>query len=171
MFQSRVASRSSHSRFYTMASKPSNRILPDIVAAFWGFHWSLGRRCLPLLQINGPAPKSHHWSEEADPRRSRNLAAGNHARRFREVLQKMQTEKFEKTRRHTVFADASLPLSLLSSKGTFSQPFKEKCISDVTRICTIIIFHLSKLWTFKFSILRDVLFLVRLQGKLDIDHS
>ena len=36
-------------------------------------------------------------------------------------------------------------LSLLSSKSTFSQSFKEKCISEVARICSIIIFHLSKL--------------------------
>ena len=30
--------------------------------------------------------------------------------------------------------------------STFSQPFKKKCISDVLRIGSIIIFHLSKLW-------------------------
>ena len=35
----------------------------------------------------------------------------------------------------------------------------------------IIIFHLSKLWKAKFSIQCDVIFLVRLQGKFDIDHS
>ena len=32
-------------------------------------------------------------------------------------------------------------------------------------------FHLSKLWKAKFFILCDVIFLVRLQGKFDIDHS
>ena len=37
-----------------------------------------------------------------------------------------------------------LTLSLPSSKSTFSQPSKEKCISEVARICSIIIFHLSK---------------------------
>ena len=39
------------------------------------------------------------------------------------------------------------------------------------RICIKIIFHLSKLWKAKFSLLCDVIFLVRLQGKFDIDHS
>ena len=65
----------------------------------------------------------------------------------------------------------TLTLSLLSSKSTFSQPFKEKCVSEVVRICSIIIFHLSKLWKVKFSILCGVIFMVRLQGKFDIDHS
>ena len=32
-----------------------------------------------------------------------------------------------------------------SSKSIFSQPFKEKCISEVVRIGGEIIFHLSKL--------------------------
>ena len=58
-----------------------------------------------------------------------------------------------------------------SSKSPFSQPFKEKCISEVARIGSIIIFHLRKLWKAKFSILCDVIFLVRLQEKLEIDHS
>ena len=44
-------------------------------------------------------------------------------------------------------------------------------MSDVARICSTITFHLSKLWNIKFSILCDVIFLVRLQGKFDIDHS
>ena len=44
-------------------------------------------------------------------------------------------------------------------------------MSDVARICSIITFHLSKLWRVKFSILCDVIFLVRLQGNFDIDHS
>ena len=48
---------------------------------------------------------------------------------------------------------------------------KRKCISEVARICITIIFHLSKLRKVKFSILCDVIFLVRLQGKFDIDHS
>ena len=48
---------------------------------------------------------------------------------------------------------------------------KRKCISDVLRIGSIIIFHLSKLWKAKFSILYDVIFLARLQGKFEIDHS
>ena len=41
----------------------------------------------------------------------------------------------------------------------------------VVRIGSVIIFHVSKLWKSKFSILCDVIFLVRLQGKFEIDHS
>ena len=52
-------------------------------------------------------------------------------------------------------------------KGTFSQPVKEICIRDVVRI----IFNLSKLWKAKFFILCDAILLVRLQVKLEIDHS
>ena len=48
---------------------------------------------------------------------------------------------------------------------------KRKCISKVVRICIKIIFHLSKLWKAKFSLLCDVIFIVRLQGNFDIDHS
>ena len=44
-------------------------------------------------------------------------------------------------------------------------------MGEVVRIGSVIIFHLSKLWKAKFSILRDVIFLVRLQEKFDIDHS
>ena len=65
----------------------------------------------------------------------------------------------------------ALTLSLLSSKSTFSKPFKRKCISEVARIVSIIIFHLSKLWKAKFSKLCDVIFLLMLLGKFDIDHS
>ena len=40
---------------------------------------------------------------------------------------------------------AQLTLSLPSSDlSTFSQPFKEKCIGEVVRNSSIIIFHLSK---------------------------
>ena len=35
----------------------------------------------------------------------------------------------------------------------------------------MIIFHLSKVRKAKFFILCDVIFLVRLQGKVEIDHS
>ena len=34
----------------------------------------------------------------------------------------------------------------------------------------MIIFHLSKVWKAKFFILCDVIFLVRLQEKFEIDH-
>ena len=36
-----------------------------------------------------------------------------------------------------------LTVSFPSSKRTFSQPFKEKCISDAVRIGSVIIFHLK----------------------------
>ena len=55
--------------------------------------------------------------------------------------------------------------------STFSQKFKEKSMSDVVRIGSIIIFHLSKLWKGKFFILCDVLFLERLQEKFEIGQS
>ena len=54
--------------------------------------------------------------------------------------------------------------------ATFFQPFNEKCMCEVGRIASIIIFHLSKLWKAKFFILCGVIFVVRLQGKFDIDH-
>ena len=38
-------------------------------------------------------------------------------------------------------------------KYTFSQPFQDKCISEVARIGSIIIFNLSKLWKARFFIL------------------
>ena len=37
-------------------------------------------------------------------------------------------------------------LKIKTQNGSFSQPFKEKCISEVVRIGNIIIFHLSKLY-------------------------
>ena len=48
---------------------------------------------------------------------------------------------------------------------------KKHNLSDAMRIGSIIIFHLSKLWKAKFFILCDVIFLVRLQGKFENDHS
>ena len=64
-----------------------------------------------------------------------------------------------------------LTFSLPSSKSTSSQPFKEKCISVVARIVSLIIFHLSMLWKAKFFILCDEIFVLRLQEKFEIDHS
>ena len=62
-------------------------------------------------------------------------------------------------------------LSLLSSKLVHSPNVSNReCICDLLRIGSIIIFHLSKLWKAKFFILCNVIFLVRLQGKFDIDH-
>ena len=70
-----------------------------------------------------------------------------------------------------IFLSSSLTLSLLSLKVYSPNLLKRKCISEVARIGSIIIFHLSKLWKAKFSILFDVIFLLRLQGKFDIDQS
>ena len=58
-----------------------------------------------------------------------------------------------------------LTLSLPSSKSTFCQPFKE---SDAMRIGSIIIFFIWVSYE-KFFTLCDVIFLVRLQEKFDID--
>ena len=74
-------------------------------------------------------------------------------------------------RKEVCLESGYLTLPLPSSKSTFSQPFQEKCISEVVRICSIIIFHLSKLWKAKFFILCDVIFLVRLQEKFEFYHS
>ena len=49
--------------------------------------------------------------------------------------------------------------------------FWRAMLLEVLRIGSIIIFHLSKLWIARFSIFCDVIFLVRLQGKFEIDHS
>ena len=65
---------------------------------------------------------------------------------------------------------AMLLLAHVPRKGlTLSLP---KCISEVARIGSIIIFHLSELWKVKLFILWDSIFLVRLQGKFEVsDHS
>ena len=60
-------------------------------------------------------------------------------------------------------------LSLPSSKSTFSQPFNRKCISEVERIGSIIIFHLNKLWKAKFSTLCVMLYFLRgCRGNLEL---
>ena len=53
-------------------------------------------------------------------------------------------------------------------KSTFSQPFKEKCISEVVVFGSIIISQLSKLCQARFFIACDVIFLVGLQGNLKL---
>ena len=66
----------------------------------------------------------------------------------------------------------SIGLTLLLpqiSESTFSQPFKSSR-SDIVRIGSII-FYLRKLGKAKFFVLCGVVLLVRLQGKLEIDHS
>ena len=52
-----------------------------------------------------------------------------------------------------------LTLSLPSSQSTFSQLLKRKCISEVVRIDSVIIFHLCKRWKAKFFILCGVTFM------------
>ena len=72
-------------------------------------------------------------------------------------------------RRHSVRGFEMWFLSLLlPSSKKFSQPFRRKCISNVERIVSIIIFHLSELWKAKFVILWGVTFLVWLQGELEL---
>ena len=66
------------------------------------------------------------------------------------------------------------PLTLLLpswKKKNSPNLLKEKCIGEVVRISSIIIFHLSKLWGANFFTLFDVLFLARLQEKFGINHS
>ena len=62
--------------------------------------------------------------------------------------------------------DRSCPTHSWAQKVPSPNLLKRKCISGVARICIIIIFHLSKLWKAKFSILCDVIFLARLQENL-----
>ena len=70
-----------------------------------------------------------------------------------------------------VWVHISSTISLPSLKSTFSQPFKEKCKSEVVRIGSIIKFRMSKLREAKFFTLCDAIFLVRLQGKFGVDHT
>ena len=49
--------------------------------------------------------------------------------------------------------------------------WREIGIGEAVRIGSMIILHLSKRWKANLFILCDVIFLVRLQGKLYIDHS
>ena len=88
-----------------------------------------------------------------------------------QALKERQLQLFFSWYNNILIVSRAISLSFPSSKTTFSQHFKEKCISDVVRIGSTIIFHLSKLWKAKFFILCDVIFLVRLQGKFEIDHS
>ena len=65
----------------------------------------------------------------------------------------------------------SQSLTPISSRSTFSQPFKDKCMWGSERIGSIIILHLSKRWKTKFFILCDAILLSMLQEKFEIDHS
>ena len=64
------------------------------------------------------------------------------------------------------------PFTPKFKKYNYSLNFLQRlCMGKVVRIARILIVHQSKLWKDKFSILCDVIFLARLQGKYDIDHS
>ena len=64
-----------------------------------------------------------------------------------------------------------LTLSLPSAKTTFCLPSKRNVwVKWSSENWYIIIFHLSKLWKAKVFTLCDVIFLVRLQRKFEIDH-
>ena len=79
------------------------------------------------------------------------------------------------TRRRDIFLEiigqVSSTLSLPSSKKYILPTFQDKCMSEVMRIGSIIISHLSKLWKVKFLILCDVISLARLQEEFEIDRS
>ena len=90
------------------------------------------------------------------------------------VFVSLGAEKFDRHSRGDLLPSLQFFLcytSLPSSRNTFFRPFKEKCKSEVVRIGGIIIFHPSKLLKAKFFLLCGVIFLVRLQAKLEIDHS
>ena len=65
----------------------------------------------------------------------------------------------------TDLGERHLEFSLVHSANLL----EERCTSGVVRIGSTIIVHLSKLVKARFSILCDVIILVRLQGKFDID--
>ena len=96
-----------------------------------------------------------------------------HVERAREIFQKV-----------SIFWDNTttdfhiLILSLSRSNRTFSQPFDPftpKFKKYILPTFSVRIgnnhFHLNKLWNAKFSIPCDVIFLLRLQEKFEIDHS
>ena len=62
--------------------------------------------------------------------------------------------------------NAGIALSLPNSKRTFSQTFKEKCMTLVVGIGSIIIFHPSKLWKATFFILCVVICLCGCTGEI-----
>ena len=59
-----------------------------------------------------------------------------------------------------------LHISLQKFKTYILPIFKEKMYKWGSGVGSMIIFHLSKLWKAKFFILCDVIFLLRLQGKI-----
>ena len=52
------------------------------------------------------------------------------------------------------------PFTPISSKRTFSQPFKEKCIGEVVRVDGIIIFLLSSEEAMKSQVLHTVCYVI-----------
>ena len=133
----------------------------------------LERAFLELLQFNVSVPSSVYAKYYFD---LRSLADANDLILPVQPLSKRRARKLEVRKTFTLIMKyyliiLLLSLSLPSSKSTFSQPFNKKCISEVVRIGSIIILHRSKLWKAKLSIVCDVICLMRLQGKFNIDHS
>ena len=52
-----------------------------------------------------------------------------------------------------------------------SSTFSTEMYKEVARIGSIVILYMSKLWKARFFMLCDVIFLVRLQEKFEMDHS
>ena len=126
-----------------------------------------GRRSCSSPQTSADLDKQGNSAKGTPP--------GNKSRNSTRNLKRTQTRSWGRNdfgfSCDSVPGIAQQPFHAQVQKSTFSQPFKEKCISDVVRIDSIIIFHLSKLWKVKFFILCDVTFLVRLQEKFEIDYS
>ena len=81
-----------------------------------------------------------------------------------------QTGSMESFQFHN-FQFSILNLSRPSSKSTFSQPFKEKCISEVVKLGSIIIVRLSKLWKAFKKFFKSWCYIFGERAKFEIDHS
>ena len=97
--------------------------------------WSVLRNC----SLSSTCKKDNECS---DKQKCCEDACGHHAC-FEAVLP-LTADEGERTNRAILFA-VFLTLSLPSSKSTFSRPFGEICTSEVVRIGSIFIFHLSRL--------------------------
>ena len=146
-------SRSDPTNIYDAAVKLAKSVF-DVAVCFISVLLVLGEGDLPL-----PSKRDNPSTE--------NQEIGQSPAMFRLVISKISKDSSSTEPKMY----RSNTLSLPSSKSAFSQPFKEKCISDVVRSGSVIICHTCKLWKAKFFILGDAIFLVRLQGKFEIDHS
>ena len=76
------------------------------------------------------------------------VADGNYqlyGAQVRTVVVKLAKGKRQRAYKYVIGAEITFSLS--SSKSTFSQPFKEKCISELVRISSMIIRQLPTLWS------------------------